>query len=45
MQGGVGAVEIVAVEVAGEEGGAVVTGVIGAGVGPLAGDRLDEACT
>ena len=35
--------EIVVVEVAREEGGAVVTGVIRTGVSPLAGDGLDEA--
>ena len=43
MQGGVRAMEIVVVEVEREEGGAMVTGVVGAGVGPLAGDGLDEA--
>jgi hypothetical protein len=37
------AVEIVVVEVEGEESGAVVTGVVGAGISPLASDGLDEA--
>ena len=35
--------EIVVVEVAWEEGGAMVTGVVGASVSPLSGDGLDEA--
>ena len=35
--------EIVVMEIEWEEGGAVVTGVVRAGVGPLAGDGLDEA--
>ncbi len=35
--------EIVVVEVAREEGGAVITGVVGACVGPLSGEGLDEA--
>ena len=43
MQGGVGAVEIVVVEVEREEGGAVVAGVIRTSVSPLAGEGLDEA--
>jgi hypothetical protein len=43
MQGGVGAMEIVVVEVEWEEGGAVITGVVGASISPLAGERLDEA--
>ena len=38
-----GAMEIVVVEVEWEEAGAVITGVIGAGVSPLAGEGLDEA--
>jgi len=37
------AVEVVVVEVEREESGAVVTGVVGAGVSPLAGEGLDEA--
>lgn len=37
------AVEIVVVEVEWEAGSAVVAGVVGTGVGPLAGDGLDEA--
>lgn len=36
------AVEVVVMEVERETGGAVVTGVVGAGVGPLTGDGLDE---
>ena len=35
--------EVIVVKVEGEEGSAVVAGVIGACVGPLAGDGLDEA--
>jgi hypothetical protein len=42
-QGGVRAVEVIVVEVERETLGAVVTGVIGTGVGPLAGEGLDEA--
>jgi len=38
-----GAVEVIVVEVEWEAGGAVVTGVVGAGVGPFAGEGLDEA--
>jgi len=36
-------VEIVVMEVEREEGGAVITGVVGASVSPLAGEGLDEA--
>ena len=43
MQGGVRAVEVVVMEVEGEAGGAVVTGVVGAGISPLASEGLDEA--
>ena len=43
MQGGMRAVEVIVVEVEREEGGAVVTGVVGACISPLAGDGLDEA--
>ena len=43
MQGRVRAVEIVVMEVEREERGAVITGVVGAGVSPLASDGLDEA--
>ena len=43
MQGGMGAVEIVVVKIERETMGAVVTGVVGTGVGPLAGEGLDEA--
>jgi len=43
MESGVRAVEVIVVKEVREEGGAVVAGVIGAGVGPLAGDGLDEA--
>ena len=35
--------EVVVMKVEREEGGTMVTGVIGASVGPLAGDGLDEA--
>ena len=42
-QGGVGAVEIVVMEVEREEGSAMVTGVIRTSVSPLAGEGLDEA--
>ena len=35
--------EIVVMEVEGEEGGAVVTGVVGASISPLPSDGLDEA--
>ena len=43
MQGGMRAVEIVVMEIGWEALGAVVTGVVRAGVGPLAGEGLDEA--
>ena len=43
MQGGMGAMEIVVVEEERETLSAVVTGVVGAGIGPLAGESLDEA--
>ena len=43
MQGGMRSVEIIVMEVAGEELCAVITGVVRAGVSPLAGDGLDEA--
>ncbi len=43
MQGGVRAVEVIVVEIEGEEGGAVETGVIRTSVSPFAGDGLDEA--
>ncbi len=35
--------KVIVMEVEGEEGSAVVTGVVGASVGPLASDGLDEA--
>ena len=35
--------EVIVMEEEGKEGGAVVAGVVGAGIGPLAGDGLDEA--
>ena len=38
-----GAMEVIVMEVVRKEGRAVVAGVIGTGVGPLAGDGLDEA--
>jgi hypothetical protein len=37
------AVEVIIVKVVGKEGSTVVAGVIGTGIGPLAGDGLDEA--
>ena len=37
------AVEVIVMKVVGKEGSAAITGVIGVGVGPLAGDGLDEA--
>jgi len=43
MQGRVRSVEIVVMEVEREESGAVITGVVGAGISPLAGEGLDEA--
>src|ERR1044072_3791045 len=43
MATGLRAMEIVVVEIEREEGSAVVTGVVRAGVGPLASDGLDEA--
>jgi hypothetical protein len=43
MQGGVRAMEVIVMEVEGEEGSAVVTGVVRASIGPLAGNGLDEA--
>ena len=35
--------EVIVMKVKRKEGGAMVTGVIGAGLGPFAGDGLDEA--
>ncbi len=35
--------EVVVMKLEREEGRAVVTGVVGSGIGPLAGDGLDEA--
>lgn len=35
--------EVIVVEVEGEEGGAVVAGVVGTGIGPLTSEGLDEA--
>ena len=43
MQGGVRAVEVIVMEIEREERGAVVTGVVRAGVSPLTSDGLDEA--
>jgi len=43
VQGGVRAVEIVVVEVEREAGSAVITGVVRASIGPLAGEGLDES--
>ena len=38
MQSGVGAVEVIVVKIVGKESSTVVTGVVGAGIGPFAGD-------
>ena len=43
MQGRVRAVEVIVMEIEGKERSAVVTGVVRAGISPLAGDGLDEA--
>jgi len=43
VKGGVRAMEVIVMKVVGKEGSAVVAGVIGAGIGPLAGNGLDEA--
>ena len=43
MQGGVRAVKVIVMKVGRKEGSTVVTGVVGSGIGPLAGDGLDEA--
>jgi len=43
MQGGVRSMEIVVMEIEGEESGAVFTGVIRTSISPFAGDGLDEA--
>ena len=43
MESGVRSVEVIVVEVVGQEASAVVAGVVGTCVGPLAGDGLDEA--
>ena len=43
MQGGMRSVEIIVMEIEWEDGSAVVTGVVGAGISPLAGEGLDEA--
>ena len=43
MQGGVRAMEVIVMKVVRKEGSSVVAGVIRTGVGPLAGDGLDEA--
>jgi hypothetical protein len=37
------AVEVIVMEIEREESGAVITGVVGAGVSPLTGEGLDEA--
>jgi len=42
VQGGVRTVKIIVVEIEREEGSAMVTGVVGASIGPLASDGLDE---
>jgi len=43
VQGGMRAMEVIVMKVVRKEGSAVVTGVVGPGIGPLAGDGLDEA--
>jgi hypothetical protein len=43
VQGGMGAMEVIVMKIEVEEGSAVVAGVIGPGISPLAGDGLDEA--
>ena len=43
MQGGMRAVEVVVMEIEWEESGAVMTGVVGARISPLASEGLDEA--
>ena len=43
MQGGMRSVEVIVMEIEREERSAVITGVVGASVSPLAGDGLDEA--
>ena len=43
VEGGMRAVEVVVVEEERKEGCAMIGGVIGAGIGPLAGEGLDEA--
>jgi hypothetical protein len=35
--------EVIVMEVVGKEGGSMVTGVIGPGIGPLTSDGLDKA--
>ena len=43
MQGGVGAMEVIVMEIEREESGAVITGGVGASISPLTGEGLDEA--
>src|SRR5205085_613892 len=43
VQGGVRAMEVIVMKVGGKEGSSVGAGVIRTGIGPLAGDDLDEA--
>lgn len=43
MQSGVRAVEVIVMKIVRKEGSSVVAGVIGAGIGPLASNGLDEA--
>ena len=35
--------EVVVIKIVGKEGSTMITGVVGPGIGPLAGDGLDEA--
>ena len=43
MQGRMRAVEVIVMKEERQEGGAVITGVIGTSISPFAGDGLDEA--
>jgi hypothetical protein len=43
VQGGMRAMEVIVMKIGGKEGSSVVAGVIRTGIGPLAGDGLNEA--
>ena len=43
MQGGMRAMEVIVMKIGGKECSSVVAGVVRTGIGPLAGDGLDEA--